>query len=94
VAPSNLPERNPFFTGRELVLAQLQEALAVQGRAARSGLGGVGKTQTVLEYAHRHLEEYSHSFWVNADSREALVSSYATFAGQLGSFDERGNKVR
>jgi len=41
-----LPERNPFFTGREPVLARLQEALAARGRAVLSGLGGVGKTQS------------------------------------------------
>jgi hypothetical protein len=43
---SNLPERNPFFTGRERVLTRVQKALAGQRRAALSGLGGVGKTQT------------------------------------------------
>jgi tetratricopeptide (TPR) repeat protein len=83
LALSNLPERNPFFTGRAQVLTQLQEALAAQGRAALSGLGGVGKTQTVVEYAHRHLEEYAHAFWVTAASREALVSGYVTVAGLL-----------
>jgi hypothetical protein len=31
LALSNLPDRNPFFTGREEVLAQLQETLALQG---------------------------------------------------------------
>ena len=83
LALSNLPDRNPFFTGRERVLAQLQEALAAQGRAALSGLGGVGKTQTAVEYAHRHSEEYAHTFWATADSREAVVSGYATIAGLL-----------
>jgi tetratricopeptide (TPR) repeat protein len=63
LALSNIPERNPFSTGRERVLAQLQEALADRGRAALSGLGGLGKTQTTLEYAHRHFEEYVHIFW-------------------------------
>jgi tetratricopeptide (TPR) repeat protein/putative methionine-R-sulfoxide reductase with GAF domain/CheY-like chemotaxis protein len=78
VTLSNLPERNPFFTGREQVLTQLQEALAERGRVAVSGLGGVGKTQTALEYAHRHLAEYTHAFWATADSRDALLSSYVT----------------
>ena len=80
---SNIPDRNPFFTGRESVLSQLQEALAARGRVALSGLGGVGKTQTVLEYSHRHLEEYDYIFWISAASREALLSSYVTIADLL-----------
>jgi tetratricopeptide (TPR) repeat protein len=80
-ALSNLPERNPFFTGRERVLAELQEALTMRGRAALTGLGGVGKTQTVLEYAHRHLKKYEYVFLATANSREALLSSYVTIAG-------------
>jgi tetratricopeptide (TPR) repeat protein len=82
-ALSNLPDRNPFFTGREGVLAQLQEALAKQGRAAMSGLGGIGKTQTAVEYAHRHLKEYDPIFWVSTASREDLLSGYVTIAGLL-----------
>ena len=74
MALSNLPERNPFFTGRERVLTQLQEALAERGRAALRDLGGIGKTQTALEYVHRHLEEYVFTFLVTAASRETLVS--------------------
>ena len=64
-------------------MAQLEEALAGQGRAALSGLGGVGKTQTAAAYAHRHLSEYTHALWSSAHSREALVSGYATLAGLL-----------
>jgi hypothetical protein len=78
---SNLPERNPFFTGREDVLAQIQEALAERGRAALSGLGGVGKTQTAMEYAHRHFAEYANVFWTTADSQKSLIS--VTIAGLL-----------
>jgi predicted ATPase len=84
IAPtSNLPERNPFFTGREDVLAQLQKALAGQIRAALSGLGGVGKTQTALGYAYQHSGEYDYTFWATADSREAVGSGYATIARVL-----------
>jgi hypothetical protein len=47
----------PFFTGREEVLSQLHDALS-SGKAALtqpqaiSGLGGIGKTQTAVEYAY------------------------------------------
>ena len=72
-----------MFIGREPVLTQLQEVLAAHGRAALSGLGGVGKTQTAVEYAHRHLDEYAYAFWATARSREALLSSYVTIASLL-----------
>jgi tetratricopeptide (TPR) repeat protein len=80
---SNLPERNPFFTGRERVLEQLQETLATQKRAAVSGLGGGGKTQTAVEYAYKHLEQYVYTFWANAASRETIISSYIAIAKLL-----------
>jgi hypothetical protein len=46
-------------------------------------LGGVGKTQTAVEYAHRHLAEYAHAFWVPAASRETLTSTYVAIANRL-----------
>ncbi|NIO68033.1 MAG: DUF4062 domain-containing protein, partial [Anaerolineae bacterium] len=54
----NLPHlRNPNFTGREDLLAQLRSALTSGQPAALTqaitGLGGVGKTQLAVEYAYR-----------------------------------------
>ena len=83
VALSNLPDRNQFFIGRKEVLAKIQEALATQRRVALSGLGGVGKTQTAVEYAHRHLSEYKYAFFITADSGETLTSGYVAIAGIL-----------
>jgi tetratricopeptide (TPR) repeat protein len=80
---STLPGRNPFFTGREQVLTEVHAALAVRGRAALSGIGGIGKTQTALEYAHRHLNKYDHALWATAASREALVVAYGKIADLL-----------
>src|SRR5205823_2639473 len=55
---------------------------------AISGLGGIGKTQTALEYAYRYREDYSAVLWIQADSRELLSSECAKLAQDLG-FPER-----
>jgi hypothetical protein len=80
---SNIPGRNPFFTGRDALLAGLEETLAGQRRAVLSGVGGVGKTQTAVEYAHRRSKEYTYAFWATADSREAVGSGHATIVSVL-----------
>jgi tetratricopeptide (TPR) repeat protein len=75
--------RNPFFTGREKILEALRAALESKGRAALSGLGGVGKTQTATEYAYRHRKEYQSVFWVRAESRDTLLPDFVAIATAL-----------
>lgn len=79
--------RNPFFTGREAVLANLQKAFQpAQGLPliqALSGLGGVGKTQIAVEYAYRYANVYRAVLWVRADSADALQSSFVDLAETL-----------
>jgi tetratricopeptide (TPR) repeat protein/transcriptional regulator with XRE-family HTH domain len=86
----NVPfRRNPFFTGREEVLSRLHTVLttgnvaAVTQTQAITGLGGIGKTQTAVEYAYRHQSRYRAVLWVKADSREILTSDFVTLAGLL-----------
>jgi tetratricopeptide (TPR) repeat protein len=87
--PSNLPTGIQFFTGREEVLTQLHEALKTSGatalaqRQAISGLGGIGKTQTAIEYARRHRDEYKALLWAVAESRESLISDFVALASVL-----------
>ena len=79
----HLPNRrNPLFTGRETVLRHLHESLS-NSLQALSGLGGIGKTQTALEYAYRYAYEYQAILWVRAETREALLASLAVYAHQL-----------
>ena len=85
----NLPEQNPYFTGREELLEALHstltagEQVALIQAQAISGLGGIGKTQLALAYAYRYRESYHDILWALAESRETLVTSYVTFAEQL-----------
>ena len=83
----NVPyPRNLNFAGRTLLLAQLETALASGTTAAQAiaGLGGVGKTQTAVEYAYRHRDRYRVVLWVRADTETSLISGYRELAEVLG----------
>jgi hypothetical protein len=78
----NVPyQRNPFFTGREDILNLLHRGLRLEQQVALlqpqgiMGLGGIGKTQTGVEYAYSHREQYDAVLWVRADSETSLISS-------------------
>jgi|SRR5579859_4595765 len=80
--------RNPFFVGRQALLSQVHQQLA-PGRSAGglplaiSGLGGVGKTQSALEYAYRFRGEYPAVFWLRAETQETLSTDLLTLAQLL-----------
>lgn len=76
----NVPARNPLFCGREELLEQLTEALSETGRAALSGLAGIGKTESVIEYAYRSRQRYSVVFWIKSDSRQQIHASFVDAA--------------
>ncbi|MEM7066502.1 MAG: tetratricopeptide repeat protein [Cyanobacteria bacterium P01_B01_bin.77] len=88
--PWNVPyERNPFFTGREAILQTLHQqlnqdcAVALSQIQAISGLGGIGKTQTAVEYVYRYREDYDAVFWVQADTTLELSSGFVAIAQML-----------
>jgi tetratricopeptide (TPR) repeat protein len=98
----NVPhERNPYFTGRDELLNQLEQVLSPapggSGIALRAvltqtqaiqGPGGIGKTQIALEYAYRSWDtgRYDHILWINAANEEVLFASFASLAELLLAF--------
>ena len=93
--------RNPFFLGREEVLARLRRQLQAAQMMALSqpqaicGLGGVGKTQVALEYAYRYGRDYQAVLWTRAASRDTLVTAYLEIASvvHLPERDEQDQSV-
>jgi tetratricopeptide (TPR) repeat protein len=86
----NVPyRRNPFFTGRDQVLKGLHKVLSKGSKAALTqvaaiaGLGGIGKTQTAVEYAYRYRNDYKAVFWVRAESDSSTTSGFLEIAGML-----------
>src|SRR5437016_13560143 len=57
-------------------MTQIHSLLHAGKTAAISGLGGIGKTQTAVEYAFRYREEYQYVLWVQANTLEALLSNF------------------
>jgi len=85
-----------LFKGREEFLAKLrqtlggmkhlghQRAAAITAEATAvvvHGLGGVGKTQVAIEYAHRYADEFTALLFLVADSSAGLQQNLANLCG-------------
>jgi tetratricopeptide (TPR) repeat protein len=87
---TNVPRRNPNFTGRADLLERLRDSLqagagiAVTQTEAIHGLGGVGKTQLALEYAHRYASDYDLIWWIPAEQPTTVIATLAELARRLG----------
>jgi hypothetical protein len=78
-----------LFMGRDAFLADLRQHVDQARQAghwpthAIHGLGGVGKTRLVVEYAWRYQDDYVAVLMVNAESPVALDRELAGLAGVL-----------
>jgi hypothetical protein len=82
----NLARRNAAFTGRDVMLNSLHATLVGGSRVAVQalhGLGGVGKTQLALEYAHRFAGEYELVWWIPSEQPELVGDHLAALAQEL-----------
>ena len=95
----NAPIRNVHFTGREEELLELRESLqssvttvVLSGAApvALQGMGGIGKTQVAMEYAHRFRSAYDAVWWINADPPAFIDTQLSDLGKELGLGGEGG----
>ncbi|MCL2443327.1 MAG: toll/interleukin-1 receptor domain-containing protein [Treponema sp.] len=85
MAFNNLPHsQNRYFTGRKDILDLINKNFKskdlVSFVQSINGLGGVGKSSIVLEYAYRNLIKYETIWWVNSSSFDTTLSSFMKFA--------------
>jgi len=84
----NIPTRNVNFTGRDKDLRQLRDEvrkrrLQVFQPLTIHGLGGVGKTQVALEYAHRFRADYDIIWWMDCGQAQYVDASLADLGQRL-----------
>lgn len=83
-----LPSRNPDFTGRDALLRDVRDRLPDLVTALLPAppheLGGQGKSQLAVEYAHRHADDYDLVWWIPAEQTPMARSSLAELARILG----------
>ena len=84
----NVPARNPHFTGRADLINQLHDGLRENEHRlsvhALYGLGGVGKTQLIIEYAHLYPADYNLVWWVDAEQPVLIPDQLIALAGRMG----------
>ena len=83
----NIPVRNPGFTGRDDLLAEVRERLLAGDTTvvqALHGMGGVGKTQLAAEYAHRFAGTYDLAWWINSEQGGLIGDQVAALGLALG----------
>lgn len=84
----NVRDPNANFTGREEVLASLRQALRPASPTALlqaiTGMGGVGKTELAIEFAHRYKADYEVVWWLQAETSPTLLDGLTRLGVELG----------
>jgi TIR domain/Tetratricopeptide repeat len=82
----DMPARNPAFTGRSDELAQLSSGFSARATVtvqSLHGMGGIGKTQLAIEYAHARAIDYTVAWWIQSEEPALLPDQFARLATDL-----------
>jgi tetratricopeptide (TPR) repeat protein len=77
------PPKNKHFLDVHDILKELHKEPKTARVVALYGWPGVGKTQAATAYVHKHRDNYTASFWVNAESLDTAAAEMATIARGL-----------
>ena len=87
-----LPQRNVQFVRRGIELQAIHDFLWSDVYSKTNnltwcilhGMGGVGKTETALEYAHANQSRFTKICWIRAETGSKRIYSYCKLAKRLG----------
>ncbi|KAJ5379442.1 hypothetical protein N7509_012561, partial [Penicillium cosmopolitanum] len=77
--------RDPEFVNRGTLLSQIREKSSQSARIALVGLGGVGKSQLLVEYSYqvREIDPGTWVFWIHASNPSRFEADYLSLAETL-----------
>lgn len=91
--PANLPpssimpfQHNRDFVGRAETLREIVRLFArpEQQTVALSGISGIGKTQTAVEFAYRYGQQFHGVYWLHFSDAAGIPNEVATIGGERG----------
>jgi tetratricopeptide (TPR) repeat protein len=72
------------FVGRETELTTIHEDLRRGNYVAITGMGGLGKTELVTQYARQYQDHYDGIIWFNARQRILAAEVFELFTSKFG----------
>jgi tetratricopeptide (TPR) repeat protein len=84
---SEIPPRNPHFTGRVSELELMRDNLNSQQAPHVQvivGMGGIGKTELATEYIHHNRDKYEIIWWIRAEHHDRVRDALVKLAQRLG----------
>ncbi|XP_066927860.1 uncharacterized protein [Clytia hemisphaerica] len=77
----NIYDPVSVFYGRKELIKNIHSALDSNQRVVLTGLGGVGKTQTVAKFTQLYKDEYQKVFWIAADNLNKTMDEIIRYFG-------------